>query len=48
MSSGLMKFIGALLLIGAIGYVGVQALFTKDVRGFGSGKPVAKKSVKTQ
>lgn len=48
MSSGLAKFIGALLLIGAMGYVGVQALFTKDVRGFGAAKAAAEKTVKTQ
>lgn len=44
MSSGLVKFIGALLLIGSIGYVGIDALFTKDVRGFGSSTPAVSKT----
>lgn len=48
MSSGLVKFVGALLLIGAVGYVTVDAMFTKDVRGFGSSKPAAEESTKKQ
>jgi len=44
MSSGLVKFIGALLLIGAVGYVSVDALFTSNVRGFGPSKPAVTKT----